>query len=108
MQQGMLFHALEDPQSGAYFEQLVIDVKGFIDVNLFEESLNDIMKRHEILRTAIEYEITEKPKNVILKGRKIGFRYRDIRQQGIDQQKESITTYIEQDEKKVLILVKMS
>ncbi|HDX9649186.1 TPA: amino acid adenylation domain-containing protein, partial [Bacillus cereus] len=100
MQQGMLFHALEDPQSGAYFEQLVIDVKGFIDVNLFEESLNDIMKRHEILRTAIEYEITEQPKNVIIKGRKIGFRYRDIRQQGIDQQKESITTYIEQDREK--------
>ncbi|WP_259418057.1 non-ribosomal peptide synthetase [Bacillus toyonensis] len=100
MQQGMLFHALEDPKSGAYFEQLVIDVKGFIDVNLFEESLNDIMKRHELLRTAIEYEITEKPKNVIIKGRKIGFRYRDIRQQGINQQKESITTYIEQDREK--------
>ncbi|MGX5439997.1 non-ribosomal peptide synthase/polyketide synthase [Bacillus thuringiensis] len=100
MQQGMLFHALEDQQSGAYFEQLAIDVKGSIDVNLFEESLNDIMKRHEVLRTAIEYEITEKPRNIILKDRKIGFKYRDIRHQRIDQQKESIATYIEQDREK--------
>ncbi|MGX5439995.1 amino acid adenylation domain-containing protein [Bacillus thuringiensis] len=100
MQQGMLFHALEDQQSGAYFEQIVIDVKGVIDAKLFEESLNDIMKRHEILRTAIEYEITENPRNVILKDRKMDFRYNDIRHQKMDQQKESIKTYSEQDREK--------
>ncbi|NEY82417.1 amino acid adenylation domain-containing protein, partial [Bacillus sp. 3H-10] len=97
MQQGMLFHALEDQQSGAYFEQMVIDVKGSINADLFEESLNDIMKRHEILRTAIEYEITEKPRNVILKDRKIGFKYRDIRRQKVEQQQESIKEYMKQD-----------
>ncbi|EJQ37641.1 amino acid adenylation domain-containing protein [Bacillus cereus BAG5X1-1] len=100
MQQGMLFHALEDKQSSAYFEQIVIECQGSIDVKLFEETLNEIMNRHEILRTSIEYTITEEPRSVILKDRKIGFKYQDIRHQRIDQQKESIEIYIERDREK--------
>ncbi|WP_235843092.1 condensation domain-containing protein, partial [Metabacillus fastidiosus] len=100
MQQGMLFHALEDPTSGAYFEQIVIEANGSIDPHLLEESFNVIMERHELLRTAVEYEITEKPRNVILKDRKIGFNYRDIRCQSVEQQKASIEQYLKQDQEK--------
>ncbi len=32
MQKGMLFHALEDKNSSMYFEQIVMDIKGNIEM----------------------------------------------------------------------------
>ncbi|WP_435541548.1 condensation domain-containing protein, partial [Bacillus paralicheniformis] len=49
MQKGMLFHAMKDEASHAYFEQFIIELKGDVDERMFEESLNEVMKRHEIL-----------------------------------------------------------
>ncbi|WP_367387265.1 amino acid adenylation domain-containing protein [Bacillus vallismortis] len=100
MQQGMLFHSLENHSSGAYFEQIVIEANGTIDPLLLEKSFNAIMERHELLRSAIEYEITVKPRNVILKNRKIGFRYQDIRRQSAEQQKVSMERFLKEDREK--------
>jgi hypothetical protein len=36
MQRGMLFHALMDKKSYAYFEQTTLEVDGEVDVKLFE------------------------------------------------------------------------
>ncbi len=49
MQKGILFHAIEDKNSDAYFEQIILDIKGYVDETIFEESFNEIMKRHEVL-----------------------------------------------------------
>ena len=35
LQEGMLFHYLQDPRSGLYFEQLSLEISGEIDVQLF-------------------------------------------------------------------------
>ncbi len=48
----MLFHALEDKNSSMYFEQIVMDIKGTVDVDILEKSFNTIMRRHEILRSS--------------------------------------------------------
>ena len=49
----MLFHAIEDHTSDAYFQQTVMDIEGYVDPAILEASFNDIMKRHEILRICI-------------------------------------------------------
>ncbi len=38
MQKGMLFHALENKNSKAYFEQTVMDITGYVDVEILKTS----------------------------------------------------------------------
>nr|WP_150149854.1 non-ribosomal peptide synthase/polyketide synthase [Bacillus swezeyi] len=97
MQRGMLFHALEDTESKAYFEQMAIDIKGYIDEKRFEESFNDIMARHDILRASLEYEITEEPRNIVIRDRKINLYYLDLRNQSPGQRELAIQKYLKAD-----------
>ncbi|KAF1033213.1 MAG: Linear gramicidin synthase subunit D [Pseudomonas sp.] len=50
MQQGMLFHTLEAPESALYVNQMAVPVTG-LDVDRFVAAWNTVIERHEILRT---------------------------------------------------------
>ncbi len=50
LQQGLLFHTLHDPTSGAYVNQLRVDVEG-LDVPRFKAAWQEVVDRHEVLRT---------------------------------------------------------
>ena len=60
MQEGMLFHSLTD-DADTYFVQLFYRVTGQLDLEKFSDSLNYLVKRRDILRTAFVYDKTEKP-----------------------------------------------
>ncbi|MCP1426503.1 bacitracin synthase 3 [Paenibacillus xylanexedens] len=79
MQRGMLYHALENRGDRVYFEQLIMNIRGNLDVVLLQESLNLLMQRHEMLRASIEYDVTEEPRNIICQNREAAFVYRDLR-----------------------------
>ena len=78
MQGGMFFHALKDEKSTAYFEQMIVKIKGNIDKDLLERSFNFIVARYDILRTVFRVDKLDKPLQVVLKQRNIGLRYEDI------------------------------
>ncbi|ASR47272.1 non-ribosomal peptide synthetase [Paenibacillus kribbensis] len=69
MQSGMLYHFLREQNSHAYFEQAVISLQGEIDRSLLERAFQQVIQRHDILRTAFVYEKVEKPLQVVLKDR---------------------------------------
>ncbi|PEU19965.1 non-ribosomal peptide synthetase, partial [Bacillus wiedmannii] len=100
MQKGMLFHALEDKNSNAYFEQIVMDVKGYVHVDILEKAFKAIVKRHEILRAAFEYELVEEPRHIILQDRQIGFEYYDIQDRSIEQKTKLVENYLQKDKQK--------
>ncbi|MBD0256440.1 MAG: hypothetical protein ICV83_12045, partial [Cytophagales bacterium] len=50
MQEGMLFHSIYDPDSLSYFFQISYDHRGELDVPLMDASLNELFRRHDILR----------------------------------------------------------
>ncbi|AZE60746.1 non-ribosomal peptide synthase/polyketide synthase [Pseudomonas synxantha] len=50
MQQGMLFHTLEAPESALYVNQMAVSVNG-LDVARFTAAWTAVIERHEILRT---------------------------------------------------------
>lgn len=97
MQKGMLFHALEDPDSRAYFEQTVMDISGNIDANALEFSFNAVMKQHEALRAAFEYEITGEPRQIVIKDRKAGFAYIDISEKAAGEKIKYVDNFIKED-----------
>ncbi|MCU0286071.1 MAG: condensation domain-containing protein, partial [Acidobacteria bacterium] len=67
LQEGMLFHYLQAPQSRLYCEQLSLEISGEIDPILFEKAWNIVTKTNEMLRTVFRWEKVEKPSQIILK-----------------------------------------
>jgi amino acid adenylation domain-containing protein len=74
----MLFHSLYDRASSAYFEQMSYRFHGFLDINIFRKSLNEVVKRYDILRTAFVNKEADRPVQVVLKEREPIFGFEDI------------------------------
>jgi len=55
LQEGMLFHTLADPGSGAYLEQLVFEIDD-LRPEAFEQAWREVVSRHEVLRTSVHWE----------------------------------------------------
>jgi amino acid adenylation domain-containing protein/FkbH-like protein len=67
LQEGMLFHALRDPESRAYFERIEFGLDGTLDLPAWRAAWQDITDRHDILRTVFVVRNTPRPVQVVLK-----------------------------------------
>ncbi|EGO65810.1 non-ribosomal peptide synthetase [Acetonema longum] len=70
MQEGMLYHALLDNESAAYFEQTILSVEGSLDMRHIQESFNQLVARYDILRTVFVSEKVARPLQVVLRERR--------------------------------------
>src|SRR3546814_8685060 len=66
-QQGMLFHSLLDPGSAVFFQQVVAELDGEMESDAFASTWQDLMARHQSLRTAFLWERRDEPCQVILR-----------------------------------------
>ena len=64
MQQGMLFHSVQDGDSGLYVNQIEVGVRG-VDGARFRAAWADAARRHGILRTAFLWEGDREPLQVV-------------------------------------------
>ncbi|GAA0373346.1 non-ribosomal peptide synthetase [Bacillus horti] len=78
MQKGFLFHALYHEGSNAYFEQFCFTLKGILNVEAFERSYNELLKRYDIFRTAFIYENVKEMQQVVLEHEDIKIWYEDV------------------------------
>jgi hypothetical protein len=98
MQEGMLFHSLLEPNSSVYLQQTSYRLRGKLEHEIVEKSLNQLCKRHDILRTAFVHEGQDQPLQVVLKERKEDFSYMDISERSTAEEKELfITRFMEKD-----------
>jgi amino acid adenylation domain-containing protein len=66
LQQGMLFHTVYAPGSGAYVEQVGFTVRDpAFDPGAFERAWQRVAERHPVLRTAFAWEEMEEPVQVV-------------------------------------------
>ncbi|HLP48838.1 MAG TPA: condensation domain-containing protein, partial [Candidatus Kapabacteria bacterium] len=65
LQEGILFHYLQDPQGGLYYEQLSLGISGAIELTVFEKTWHTITAANEMLRAVFRWEKLEKPSQVI-------------------------------------------
>jgi tyrocidine synthetase-3 len=82
MQEGMLFHYLQAPREGSYFNQLSLELSGDINLHYFEEAWNFVLETNEMLRTAFRWEKLEKPTQVVLKKHTLHWKYEDLSNAG--------------------------
>ena len=80
MQMSMLYHSLKigDPSRDAYFRQYVLTVKGELDFDTFKKSVDILVQRYDILRTAYIYEKVKQPVQVVFKERPVSVEFKDI------------------------------
>ena len=94
MQEGMLYHALRDPSSAVYLEQTSYLLTGHLDVDAVKKSLDELMKRYDVLRTIFILEGSDRPIQVVLEERRADFYYEDavecVTREGAD-----LETYVE-------------
>jgi len=78
LQEGMLFHSLHDPTSGAYFEQTRLHIVGPLDCSRFRQAWQEVVARHDILRTLFAYKDVPEPLQIVLKQRPPQWQYIDL------------------------------
>ncbi|NOQ27705.1 MAG: amino acid adenylation domain-containing protein, partial [Bacteroidales bacterium] len=97
MQEGMLFHAIHETESLAYFEQMNYRLQSELSVDLMRKSLNELFSRHDILRTVFIYKEMQIPLQLVLKDRECEFDYKDIRELSTEEKQEYILNYKKTD-----------
>jgi len=65
LQEGLLFHSLYSPESGAYVVQYRCLLEGELDLIAFESAWRTVVERHAALRTAFQWQGLEKPLQVV-------------------------------------------
>ncbi|WP_281887448.1 non-ribosomal peptide synthetase [Paenibacillus sp. YYML68] len=97
MQKGMLFHSLLNPESSAYFQQATFDLLGNLDVELFHESLNLMVQRHQALRTNLYHGWKGEHLQVVFKSKSCELYYEDLRNRSRTDQMAYAEQYRQKD-----------
>ncbi|MGO4294288.1 condensation domain-containing protein [Chitinophaga sp. RAB17] len=106
MQQGMLFHALLHGTTATYFKQKSYRLRASLDVAVVQKSVQELSRRHDVLRAAFIYENQPRPLQVILREREIGFTYVDLSGEDASRLPEAITDFKRADREMGFDLVK--
>jgi amino acid adenylation domain-containing protein len=64
-QEGILFHALQAPETGVYFQQWLCRLKGGLNRAAFTQAWAAAVARHAVLRTLFTWEKRERPLQLV-------------------------------------------
>jgi len=93
LQEGMLFHALHDPDSGAYVQQLTCTLRGGLDVPAFLGAWERLVARHPVLRTSFHWADTDRPIQVVHRHADLPVERRDWRGVPPAEQRRRLESY---------------
>lgn len=94
MQNGMMFHTLYAPGSGAYVVHISSRIDGNFSVAHFKRAWQTILDRHPILRSAYLWEKVESPLQVVRKELQFTWDERDWREMPAAEQEKQIQEYL--------------
>jgi amino acid adenylation domain-containing protein len=96
----MLFHALQEEGSGLYFNQLVCELRGELDLSAFKEAWRQAVGAHSILRTAITWGELAEPLQVVFREAELPLLQEDWRALSELEQEARLTTWLEEDRRR--------
>jgi amino acid adenylation domain-containing protein/non-ribosomal peptide synthase protein (TIGR01720 family) len=99
MQQGILFHSLYAPDSGVYCELLSCNIQGQLNVSVFQQAWQQLLKRHPVLRTSFVWEGLKEPAQVVHKQVTLPWEQQDWREMASCIQQERIETFLITEQK---------
>jgi amino acid adenylation domain-containing protein len=96
MQEGLLFHSLYAPESGAYVTQLTCTLSR-LKVVAFTQAWQCVIDRHAILRTAFAWQSLEKPLQVVGRRAQLPLVRHDWRGMAVPAQAAQYEAYLHDD-----------
>jgi hypothetical protein len=97
VQQGMLFHSLIDPESGAYLQQLSCKFSGDFDAERFKHAWQELTDRNPILRTAVIPRDGQAPLQVVIRGVTLRWDCLDWSDCSAAEQQQKLDDYFQKD-----------
>ena len=97
MQEGILFHTLESPEAGAYFNQFTCRLEGPLDSGQFERALRDAFERHSALRTLFTWEKRDQPLQIVRRRVELPLSTLDWRDKKPDVAADDIEAFLQRD-----------
>lgn len=96
-QQAMLLYSLYAPESRAYFEQACYAYQGLLDRRAFAKAWQQVVDRHEILRTGFSDADSEHLSQIIFPEATLPFEYHDWRGLSSAQQQTRLEQFLADD-----------
>jgi len=90
VQEGMLFHALSEPESGLYVRQLVAELHGELDRERMQAAWALLVERHAVLRTSFHWVELAHPVQVVARQVRLPWEEQDWRHLGADEQRRAM------------------
>lgn len=78
LQEGILLHSVLHRDSTAYFQQLSFNLKGDFRLEYLEKTIDILIQRYELFRTAFAYNGLTSPRQIVLRNRKAQIAFEDI------------------------------
>ena len=97
MQEGLLFHSVYAPQSGAYFVQFSYRLRGSLDIASFKRAWKRVIERHPVLRTIFTWERQDKMLQVVRKEIPLPWQDHDWRGLSADEQTARLQRLLAED-----------
>ena len=97
LQQGLLYHGLEEPEAALYVLQFSCSLLGELDVGAFEHAWQLAIERHAALRAAFHWEGLDEPLQVVHRRVSFALDRRDWRTLAPDEQRRQLDLTLRQD-----------
>lgn len=97
MQEGILFHVMENPGTDMYLDQVGYPIAGSLDVAAFEKAWLYVIDRHAALRTSFLTPKNTPPIQVVHQKSAIAVKTLDWRQMSPAQQEEELAAFLASD-----------
>ena len=97
MQQGMLFHTLYEPDSGAYLMHVIGTLPGHLHVPAFKKAWERLLSRHPVLRTSFVWEGLNEPLQVVREKVELPWEELDWRDSTPSEQEERMKEFLKTD-----------
>lgn len=104
MQENMMFSWMNDKDTSTYIEQMIIEIRGNVQVKLIEESFQILFHNYETLRSNFVCEGMTKTRQVVLKDKKPEIEYLDY--SALQDCKERMNELIKEDRARGFDLMK--
>ncbi|MCA9944474.1 MAG: amino acid adenylation domain-containing protein, partial [Anaerolineales bacterium] len=98
-QRAILFHTLYAPETGVYVEQNALEMEA-LDVDLYVQAWQELIQRHELLRTTFFWEELEEPLQMVLAEVPLPLTRLDWRGQSAEQQLNQLQALMAEERRK--------
>lgn len=98
MQKGMLYHYLLDKKTSEYIEMfsMHLRIRNF-HKTIFQQAVDNVVLRHEALRTLFVYEDVDNPMQIVLRDLSVRINWKNLKSESDERQTEIIKKYCDSD-----------